>query len=284
MRSEPWPTRSRTRGQRTATAPMPVMISRSGRCPCRTSRWRPSSVTSSACLLSKAPTSASTACASSARAPSRKTSVSGSVKVPGWESWKTLVSVTAYHSFSGEVEASNTPTIRRLTPSCRHQLSPIAPFGPADANLLQAHLNNANLLQAQLNNANLKLAELNNASLELATLNNAYLSQAALNNADLSVADLNNADLGSASLTGARLAYADLTDEIHAPVSAAPDPNVAGIKGLPTVRIPRGDETGMVQLRDLLQKAGLRDLERQATFTIEYWRTRHATVAERYFR
>src|SRR5437868_14259506 len=38
----------------------------------------------------------------------------------------TLVSVTAYHSFGGEVEASNTPTIRRLTPSCRHQLSPIA--------------------------------------------------------------------------------------------------------------------------------------------------------------
>ena len=26
-----------------------------------------------------------------------------------------LVSVTAYHSFGGEVEASNTPTIRRLT-------------------------------------------------------------------------------------------------------------------------------------------------------------------------
>jgi hypothetical protein len=28
----------------------------------------------------------------------------------------------AYHSFGGEVEASNTPTIRRLTPSRRHQL------------------------------------------------------------------------------------------------------------------------------------------------------------------
>src|ERR1051325_3898610 len=38
----------------------------------------------------------------------------------------TLVSVTAYHSFGGEVEASNTPTIRRLTPSCRHQLPRIA--------------------------------------------------------------------------------------------------------------------------------------------------------------
>src|SRR5580704_975556 len=41
----------------------------------------------------------------------------------------TLVSVTAYHSFSGEVEASNTPTIRRLTPSCRHQLPRIALVG-----------------------------------------------------------------------------------------------------------------------------------------------------------
>jgi hypothetical protein len=57
----------------------------------------------------------------------RKTSVSGSLKVPGCESWKTLVSVTAYHSFAGEVEASNTPTIRRLTLLRRHQLSPIAP-------------------------------------------------------------------------------------------------------------------------------------------------------------
>jgi DNA-binding winged helix-turn-helix (wHTH) protein len=31
--------------------------------------------------------------------------------------------VRAYHPFSGEVEASNTPTIRRLIPSCRRQLS-----------------------------------------------------------------------------------------------------------------------------------------------------------------
>jgi hypothetical protein len=41
---------------------------------------------------------------------------------------QTLVSVMAYHSFGGEVEASNTPTIRRLTPSCRHQLPRIAPL------------------------------------------------------------------------------------------------------------------------------------------------------------
>src|SRR5580658_10088951 len=126
MCSPPSPTRSRTRGHRTATAPMPVMISRSGRCPWRTSRRRPSSVNLSVWVLSQAATSASTACPNSVLAPLRKTSVSGSENVPGWVSSKTLVSVTAYHSFGGEVEALNTPTIRRLTPSCRHQLSALA--------------------------------------------------------------------------------------------------------------------------------------------------------------
>ena len=127
MCSPPSPTRSRTRGHRTATAPMPVTISRSGRCPWRTSRRRPSSVNLSVWVLSQAATSASTACPNSVLAPLRKTSVSGSENVPGWVSSKTLVSVTAYHSFGGEVEALNTPTIRRLTPSCRHQLSALAP-------------------------------------------------------------------------------------------------------------------------------------------------------------
>jgi len=37
--------------------------------------------------------------------------------------------LTGYHSFAGEVEASNTPTIRGLTPSRRHQLRAIAPHG-----------------------------------------------------------------------------------------------------------------------------------------------------------
>jgi hypothetical protein len=40
---------------------------------------------------------------------------------------ETLLSVTAYHSFSGEVEARNTPTIPRPTLSCRRQLLRIAP-------------------------------------------------------------------------------------------------------------------------------------------------------------
>src|SRR5436190_15021707 len=63
---------------------------------------------------------------SAARAPLRRISVRESLKAPGWVSLITLLSDTAYHSFIGEVEALNTTTIRRLTPSRRHQLLAIA--------------------------------------------------------------------------------------------------------------------------------------------------------------
>src|SRR4051812_968711 len=134
MRPSPAPLRSRPRGARTQTGPRRVTILRSGRGPWRTSRWRPFSVCLSAWLARKAATSASTACASSARAPSRRTSVSGSEKAPGWINRTTVSWVMAYHSLAGEVEVSNTPTIRRLTPSRRHQLPRIPP-DPAPAAL-----------------------------------------------------------------------------------------------------------------------------------------------------
>src|SRR5882724_764027 len=119
--------RSRTRGWRTATGPMPVMISRSGRWPWRTTRCWPVSVFRSVCFARNSATSASTAWVSNARAPRRRISVRESVKAPGWASLMTLLSDTAYHSFIGEVEALNTTTIRRLTRSRRHQLLAIAP-------------------------------------------------------------------------------------------------------------------------------------------------------------
>src|SRR6185436_17925045 len=105
---------------------MPVMISRCGRWPWRTTRCWPVAVFRSACFARNSATSASMAWVSSARAPLRRISVRESVKAPGWASLITLLSDTAYHSFIGEVEASNTTTIRRLTPSCRHQLLAIA--------------------------------------------------------------------------------------------------------------------------------------------------------------
>src|SRR4051812_16785018 len=126
MRAPSLASRSRTRGWRTATGPMPVMISRSGRWPWRTTRCWPVSVLRSVCFARNSATSASTAWVSNARAPLRRISVRESVKAPGWASLITLLSDTAYHSFIGEVEALNTTTIRRLTRSRRHQLLAIA--------------------------------------------------------------------------------------------------------------------------------------------------------------
>src|SRR5271157_2727902 len=126
MRAPSVASRSRTRGWRTATGPMPVMISRSGRWPWRTTRCWPVSVLRSLCFARNSATSASTAWVSSARAPLRRISVRQSLKAPGWASLMTLLSDTAYHSFIGEVEALNTTAIRRLTLSRRHQLLAIA--------------------------------------------------------------------------------------------------------------------------------------------------------------
>jgi hypothetical protein len=144
------------------------------------------------------------------------------------------------------------------------------------AKLQHATMNHALLAGTNLNNADLSGAELNNASLTDANLNNAILTGAKLNNAELVAARLENSTLERASVAGAKLAHANLTGANYAPVSAPPDAYVAGIKGLDTVSFPRGQETGLVQLRDLLQKAGLRELERQATYAIEYWKTSHA--------
>src|SRR5580704_15604858 len=126
MRASPWPTRSRTRGARTPTGPIPVMISRSGKCPWRTNRCWPSSVKKPEFRSRKSEISASMACAKSFRAPLRKTSVSGSSNVPGSANLTILSWVTAYLPLM-ESGGSNTPTIRRLTSLRRHQLLPIAP-------------------------------------------------------------------------------------------------------------------------------------------------------------
>jgi hypothetical protein len=161
----------------------------------------------------------------------------------------------------------------------------------SNANLVGAELNNVNLSNANLSGANLSGAKLNNANLNKASLNNANLFRAELNNAILYEAELNNADLIGAELSGAnldetelkdaQLAGAQLARATYAPASPPPNPYVALIRGLETVSFPRGDESGLVQLRELLQKAGLREGERQVTYAIESGRTQHALTAWR---
>ena len=154
------------------------------------------------------------------------------------------------------------------------------------ADLTQAELNNADMRGAELTKANLTGAELNKtdcsranltqANLHGVKLRGAILEQAVLSRADLSGATLKETNMRGSNVDGTRLAYVDLTDAIYAPASPPPDPYVAGIQGLQTVTFPRGEEVGLVQLRDLLQKAGLNDVEREATYAIEHQRTQYA--------
>jgi Pentapeptide repeats (8 copies) len=151
-----------------------------------------------------------------------------------------------------------------------------------DANLIGAQLQNADLFGAQLQDANLTLAKLQNADLRHAQLQNANLRAAVLQDANLRRAQLQNAILDDASVDGAKLAFANLTKATYGPASPPPDSHVEGIQGLDTLLVPYDVVTeqslvsGLVSLRELLQNAGLRDLERKATFSIEWAKTHHA--------
>lgn len=160
----------------------------------------------------------------------------------------------------------------------------------------KANLCGANLIGADLSRSDLRGANLNGANLSGAKLRESDLRVADLRGADLRMSDLHMADLGGADLAGANmrgsnlskanlfisdlkdahLAFSDITDAIFAPASESPYPYVAAIRGLSAVKFPSGHETGLVQLRAMLEKAGLRDLERQATYAIERGRTEHA--------
>jgi Pentapeptide repeats (8 copies) len=142
-----------------------------------------------------------------------------------------------------------------------------------------AKLKGANLASAKLRGADLRAADLEEAVLFRADLSRADLFFANLDNADLSGARLERANLTEATVAGALLGHADLTGAIYAPVSLQPSSYLAGIRGLETVSFPPGMETGLVQLRELVQKAGLLDLDRQAVYAIESNKTWNAFIA-----
>jgi uncharacterized protein YjbI with pentapeptide repeats len=143
-----------------------------------------------------------------------------------------------------------------------------------DADVRSAQLQDANLALAYLKDAKLRSAQLQNADLRSAQLQNADLRSAQLQNAHLNNVLLNGADLSRANVEGARLSHANLTNAVYQPASPPPDSYVTGIRGLDTVRVK--DTSGLVQLRALLQRAGHRDLEREATCSIERVKTHHA--------
>ena len=119
------------------------------------------------------------------------------------------------------------------------------------------------------------------ADLSSANLARANFRKADLSSANLAWANLRGATLISTVLVDAKLSGADLSGARYQPATAPSQGYLSGLRGLPSVRVCRGEYSGLVLLRTALKAAGLRDLEREATYVLERGRTRHALARSR---
>jgi uncharacterized protein YjbI with pentapeptide repeats len=165
----------------------------------------------------------------------------------------------------------------------------------SEAELFRADLSDATLFQATLTEAHLHKAVLSGASLRLANLTRADLRSANLRGTDLEKADLTGASLAftdlseslltdtdlsdaylySTDLSGARLIRTNLSCAVFEPASVPDKGYLSAIEGLTSVRFTVGNHAGLVLLRNALRDAGLRELEREATFALEHGKLLH---------
>jgi len=142
-------------------------------------------------------------------------------------------------------------------------------------------LSGANLSASDFRGADLSGANLSQAILVGANFNGVDLGGCKLIGADLLAADLSGAKLSGANLSGANLkgavvenalfSNATFTDAMYEAVIGAPKTSyLFGMKGVSTLRFETKDgHSGALYLRKAFQNAGLRDLEREATYVIE---------------
>jgi len=147
-----------------------------------------------------------------------------------------------------------------------------------DAILCWVKLSRADLSEASLQRATLFHADLTEARLWQADLTETYLGWTQLLRANLAGATLTRAYLPGTDLRDAELRGADLTDACYAPSTAPALGSLASLEGVETLWFSPGEGTGLVQLREKLRSAGLRSLERKATYAIEVNETRHLLV------
>lgn len=162
-----------------------------------------------------------------------------------------------------------------------------------------ADLRGALLTRSDLSGAILERSDLTGASLNYAQLGGAQLLEAKLRGADLTGADLSKSNLSGADLSGANLQGANLEGAIlyrtlltdtkleDANLKAAqfeprgrPSPEwLAALRGVSQVWFCENEESAMVRLRAAFREAGLRELEREATFAVEHHRTAYALAS-----
>lgn len=162
--------------------------------------------------------------------------------------------------------------------------------------LAYANLRGALLTRSDLSGASLERSDMTGAQLDYAQLSRAWLVGARMRGADLTHADLREANLSKADLTGANLQGANLEGALlyrtvltdakleDANLEGAqyeprglPSPEwLASLNGVARVWFCEDEESAMAQLRTAFRNAGLRGLEREATFVIERHRTAYA--------
>jgi len=162
-----------------------------------------------------------------------------------------------------------------------------------EADLSGAHLTGANLTGANLSRARLDAANMYEAKLNRAHLYGAYLTEADLSGADLRGADLTEAFLFRAHLYMANLTEADLTRAYlkGAYLSGAlfePKPGTLPegtkllyLRGLDSLKFDGTGSNGLMDLREIFKKAGMREDERQVTFALNHNRRVNAWAKNR---
>jgi len=153
------------------------------------------------------------------------------------------------------------------------------------ANLTRSNLQCVNFSEANFSHANLTEANLAGANLTKCNLvyTNFYktnISGANLYNADLSYAKFRLTNVEDAMLTRAIMNYST-----YESVAASPSVNYLGsIKGLDTLIFETNDGYyGLSLLRTALRSAGLREAERQVTFSIENGKLKYKNFLEKSF-
>ena len=153
-----------------------------------------------------------------------------------------------------------------------------------DAYLLFASFRDASLLSTKFDRAKTYHAKFISADFRKASLNFADMRDSDLSEALLAEASIQYAKLQRVIVSDTKFAHVDLSHSLYEPVATtSPSEEVTGIRGLRTLEFGPGNQAGLVRLRDLLRRSGLRALEREATFAIEYNKSVHSIEADGFF-
>lgn len=120
------------------------------------------------------------------------------------------------------------------------------------------------------NDSILNEADFTGAQLSRMSFSGATLRKTNFTDSNLSYADFSDAKLVETELQGARFDGVNLAGATYDPSSPPSTRYLGGIRGLSEATFPTGQPIALVKLRNLLRDAGLRDLERQATYAIEH--------------